>query len=304
MDLTLLRGIPEKGQDYDPRNMTLHIFQGIGSVGAAVSGLTPFSDVMGSAMGNFNGAFIQAFTGIAPDHTSNQLNRLSDRAFASGTLIGKLQTHVFAIFIPEPFVLHNKEASLFHSDPKKLLDWLPLDQVDVCVDGILLVQADTTPDPVFSTDEPYVKPGTVITLSDTGADIYVTTNGDTPTTNSAKYSAAYTVGAIGDPALNIKAFAVAPNKAPSNVVIRTFTPANQAAKPTFLASADKKTVSITPGNVDDVIFYTTDGSTPTRASSKYSASKPIPAPASGAKITAVAVGAMTAFSDPATYTAP
>src|ERR1019366_5530538 len=29
-DLTLLRGIPEKGQDLDPRNLTLHILQGIG----------------------------------------------------------------------------------------------------------------------------------------------------------------------------------------------------------------------------------------------------------------------------------
>ena len=31
-DLDLLRGIPEKGQDYDPRNLTLHILTGLGSV--------------------------------------------------------------------------------------------------------------------------------------------------------------------------------------------------------------------------------------------------------------------------------
>ncbi len=61
----MLRGVPEKGQDYDPRNMTLHILQGVGAVGAGISGLTPFSDVMGPAMANFNGAFLQAFTGIA-----------------------------------------------------------------------------------------------------------------------------------------------------------------------------------------------------------------------------------------------
>ena len=63
-DLSMLRGVPEKGQDYDPRNMTLHILQGIGSVGAAVSGLTPFANVMGPAMANFNGAFLQALTGL------------------------------------------------------------------------------------------------------------------------------------------------------------------------------------------------------------------------------------------------
>ncbi len=61
-DLLMLRGVPEKGQDYDPRNMTLHIMQGVWAVGAGVSGLTAFSDVMGSAMANFNGAFLQAFT--------------------------------------------------------------------------------------------------------------------------------------------------------------------------------------------------------------------------------------------------
>jgi hypothetical protein len=44
-DLTLLRGIPEKGQDLDKRNLTLHILQGVGSVAGAVSGLTSFSDV-------------------------------------------------------------------------------------------------------------------------------------------------------------------------------------------------------------------------------------------------------------------
>jgi hypothetical protein len=306
MDLTMLRGIPEKGQDYDPRNMTLHIFQGLGAVGAAVSGLTPVSDVMGGAMADFNGAFIQAFTGIAPDHTANQLNRLSDRAFASGTLIGKLQTRVFAVFIPEPFVLHSKEVSEFHSNPRKLLDWLPLDQVNVCVDGILLVQVDTTPDPVFSTNESYVKAGTTITLTDSGADIYATINGDTPTTNSAKYTTAYTVGDVGTPALTVKAFALAPNKAPSNVVIHTFTPAKQAATPTIKPGSDPNTLIITPGNgeVDDAIFYTTDGTTPTRTSKQYSASTPVPAPVAGTKITAIAVGATTAFSDPATYTVP
>jgi hypothetical protein len=41
-DLTLLRGIPEKGHDLDKRNLTLHVLQGIGTVASGVSGLTAF----------------------------------------------------------------------------------------------------------------------------------------------------------------------------------------------------------------------------------------------------------------------
>ncbi|MGA9606505.1 MAG: hypothetical protein WBR21_05730, partial [Rouxiella badensis] len=59
-DLTLLRGVPEKGQDLDKRNAILHVLQGIGSVAGGVSGLTGFSDVMGSSVAVFNGAFLQA----------------------------------------------------------------------------------------------------------------------------------------------------------------------------------------------------------------------------------------------------
>ncbi len=86
-ELNILRGVPEKGMDYDPRNMTLHIFQGIGTVAGGISGLTTFSDVMGSAVAAFSGPFISSFINIAPDHTASQLNRLSDSAFASNTLV-------------------------------------------------------------------------------------------------------------------------------------------------------------------------------------------------------------------------
>ncbi len=71
-DLSLMRGVPEQGADLDPRNLTLHLLQGIGSVAGAISGLTAFSDVMGSSVAAFNGPFIQGFTGTLPDHTANQ----------------------------------------------------------------------------------------------------------------------------------------------------------------------------------------------------------------------------------------
>lgn len=298
-DLSMLRGVPEKGQDYDPRNMTLHILQGLGAVGAAVSGLTPFSDVMGSAMANFNGAFLQAFTGIAPDHTATQLNRLSDKAFTSSTLIGKLQTKTFAIFIPEQFVMTKEDQKTYWKDPRTLLSKLPFDQLNVCVDDILLVQAATTPDPTFSTSESLVAPNTTIALADgaVGATIYYTINGDTPTTTSAKYSTPIAVGALGTPPVTIKAFAIAPNQSPSNTVVGTFTPAAAALAPTFSAcSANDKSVTIAPATPNDIVFYTVDGTTPSRSSNRITASTTVPISSASEKIQAVEVGNTTSLS--------
>jgi hypothetical protein len=297
-DLSMLRGVPEKGQDYDPRNMTLHILQGVGAVGAGISGLTPFTDVMGSAMANFNGAFLQAFTGIAPDHTATQLNRLSDKAFTSNTLIGKLQTKTFAIFIPEQFVMPKADQKTYWKDPRTELSKLPFDQLNVCVDGILLVQAATTPDPTFSTTESLVAPNKTIALTDgaAGATIYYTTNEETPTTSSAKYSTPIAVGAAGTAGVTIKAFAIAPNQSPSNIVVGKFTPAPPASGPTLSCSADNKSVTLAPTTPNDIVFYTTDGTAPGRGSSSIAASTIVPFSSTSQPIQAMEVGNATSLS--------
>lgn len=291
-DLTMLRGVPEKGQDYDPRNMTLHVLQGIGSVGAGVSGLTPFSDVMGPAMANFNGAFIQALTGIAPDHTSTQLNRLSDMAFTSNTLVGKLQTKNYAVFIPEDFVMYHDDVKEYWKYPRELLNKLPFDQLNVCVDGILLVQAATTPDPTFSTSEKFVSPSSTISLANsaTNATIYYTVDGSTPTTSSTKYSTPIAVGTAGS-SLTIKAFAVAPNESPSNTVVGVFTSAAPAAAPTITCGASgSQQATIAPAAANDTVYYTEDGTTPSRQSSSITAGTTIKIANSSETIEAVEAG--------------
>jgi|CZKF01.1.fsa_nt_gi hypothetical protein len=305
-DLLMLRGVPEKGQDYDPRNMTLHILQGVGAVGAGISGLTPFSDVMGPAMANFNGAFLQAFTGIAPDHTATQLNRLSDMAFTSNTLVGKLQTKKFAIFIPEQFVMPKEDQKRYWKDPRTELSKLPFDQLNVCVDGILLVQAATTPDPTFSTPESLVAPGAQIMLADdSNATIYFSTNGDTPTTSSPKYSTPIVMGAAGTPQVTIKAFAVEPNESPSNTVVRSFIPATPALAPIFSAcSADNKSVTIAPATPNDIVFYTVDGTAPSRSSKSIAPGVTVPISSASEKIQAVEVGNTTSFSAVVTKSCP
>jgi hypothetical protein len=145
-DLTLLRGIPEKGQDLDKRNLTLHVLQGIGSVAGAVSGLTPFSDVMGSSVAVFNGPFLQAFVGIAPDHTGTQLNRLSDSAYITNTLIDKQRAKTIAMFIPEATLLSKGQQNQYWKQPHGFLEEvLNLDQADVCVDGAFITTVLTPP---------------------------------------------------------------------------------------------------------------------------------------------------------------
>ena len=267
-DLSLLRGIPEKGQDYDPRNMTLHILQGIGSTAGAVSGLTPFSDVMGPAVADFNGAFLQAFIGIAPDHTATQLNRLSDMAFSPNNLIDKNQTKTYAVFIPESLFLDRSDQKVFWEEPRKLLNIYPFDQVDVCVAGQLLTPAATTTSPSFTPDAGNISPTTTISLTATSADaIYYTIDGTIPTTNSPKYTKPFAVNTTVGATTTVQAFATAANQVQSPIVTKSYTTQPQASAPTFSvpsgAVAANTSVSIATTTPGATIYCTTDGTTPT-----------------------------------------
>ncbi len=179
-DLTLLRGIPEKGQDLDPRNLTYHLLQGIGSVAGAISGLTPFSDAMGSSMAVFNGPFLQSYVGLAPDHTGTQLNRLSDSAYITNTVIDKQRAKTIAIFVPEATILSKDEQGSYWDDPHAFLQILNLDQADVCVDGafITTIAPPTLTKAVLTPDVPgaSLAPGVKATLTVTGTNL---TAGDT-----------------------------------------------------------------------------------------------------------------------------
>ncbi len=146
-DLTLLRGIPEKGQDLDRRNLTLHVLQGIGSVAGGISGLTSFSDTMGSSVAVFNGPFLQSFAGIAPDHTGTQLNRLSDSAYITNTLIDKQRAKTIALFIPEATILSKADQKQYWNDPYVFLQQINLNKADVCVDGAFIT---TVPQPTLT----------------------------------------------------------------------------------------------------------------------------------------------------------
>ncbi len=112
-----------------------------------------------------------------------------------------------------------------------------------------------------------------VSISDTttGAVIYYTTDGTTPTTSSTAYSSPIPVPST----LTIEAIAVATGYANSEVATATYTiSAPPAAAPTFSPSAgtytSAQTVTLSDTTQGATIYYTTNGTTPTTSSTVYS----------------------------------
>ena len=132
----------------------------------------------------------------------------------------------------------------------------------------------TAADPTFTP-----APGTYATAQNvslssatTGATIYYTVDGSTPTTSSAVYSAPIVVSATS---LTIRAFAAAAGYQSSPIVVGTYQIQGPAATPTFTPASGTSfpstlSVSIADATPSASIYYTTDGSTPTTASQLYS----------------------------------
>ena len=112
-----------------------------------------------------------------------------------------------------------------------------------------------------------------VTLGDTtsGATIYYTINGSTPTTASTKYTGAISVAS----SMTIKAIAVATGFNSSAIASVTYTIQSAAATPTFSPAAGSyssaQSVTISDSTSGATIYYTTNGTTPTTASTKYTA---------------------------------
>ena len=111
-----------------------------------------------------------------------------------------------------------------------------------------------------------------VTISDamSGATIYYTTNGTTPTTSSSVYSVPITVSSTE----TIEAIATVSGYPTSGVATAAYTIAPLASAPTFSPSGGTytaaQTVTISDTTPGAIIYYTTDGNLPIMGSSVYS----------------------------------
>jgi hypothetical protein len=130
--------------------------------------------------------------------------------------------------------------------------------------------------PTFSLPGGTYTSSQTVTISDAtgGVTIYYTTNGAAPTASSTRYTGAITVSASE----TIEAIAIETGHSNSAVAAATFTinpaastaaltPAFSPAGGTYTAS---QTVAISDATAGATIYYTTNGTTPTTASTKYS----------------------------------
>jgi len=128
--------------------------------------------------------------------------------------------------------------------------------------------------PVFSPAAGTYKAIESVTITDAsaGATIYYTTNGSTPTTASSKYTGPISVGSSE----TLKAIAVATGDLTSAVGSAKYTIELPAATPKFSPAAGTydtvQKVKITDATAGAVIYYTTNGTTPTTASTVYTGS--------------------------------
>src|SRR6266581_1794187 len=111
----------------------------------------------------------------------------------------------------------------------------------------------------------------IVTITDStpGATIYYTTDGSTPTTASTAYTGPVPLTTT----TTLKAMAAASGMTNSSVTSATYTISQAAAPPTFSPAGGSfvgsVTVTMSTATSGATIYYTTDGSTPTTASSAY-----------------------------------
>jgi chitobiase/beta-hexosaminidase-like protein len=114
-----------------------------------------------------------------------------------------------------------------------------------------------------------------VTLKDStpGVTIYYTTNGTTPTTASTQYTGAIPVSTT----TTINAIAVGGGISSSVVASGTYTitAATPSLSPTPYTYTTPQSVTLTDSTPGATIYYTTNGTTPTTASARYTGAIPV-----------------------------
>jgi glucosylceramidase len=143
----------------------------------------------------------------------------------------------------------------------------------VMASGVYTITLPVTATPTFSPAAGAYASAQTVAISDAtpSSTIYYTTDGSTPTTASTVFSGPIHVTSSE----TIKAIATATGATQSAVATAAYTiTLPVTATPTFLpvagTYASTQTVAISDATANSTIYYTTDGSTPTTASTQYS----------------------------------
>jgi uncharacterized repeat protein (TIGR03803 family) len=138
-------------------------------------------------------------------------------------------------------------------------------------EGTYTIQVLTTARPVIAPAAGTYPTAKTISITDatSGAVLYYTTNGATPTSASTQYSAPFKL----TESATVKAIAIAPGHVASSVASSTYTIETPVSTPTFSPAAGTyitaQAVKIADTTAGATIYYTTDGKSPTTASTKY-----------------------------------
>jgi Chitobiase/beta-hexosaminidase C-terminal domain len=212
-----------------------------------------------------SGIFLNSGDAIAAHMTYDGVNLILTLTDA---VVNKTYTHTFPINIPSTIGSNTAYIGFTGgsgglTSSQKILTWTLTSQT-----------GSVTQTPTFSPAGGTFTTAQNVTLSDgtPGAVIYYTVDGSAPTTSSTVYSTPITVDSG---AVTIKAIAQATGFSASSVGSATFNIQPTAtATPTFSPGtgtySSTQTVTISDATSGAVIYYTTDGSTPTTSSAVYS----------------------------------
>jgi len=134
--------------------------------------------------------------------------------------------------------------------------------------------SSAVPAPTFSPAGGSYPSSMAVTLTDTaaGSIIYYTTDGTTPTASSTQYRGALWLSSTEK--LNAIAAVKGSSNSPAATATYTIAPASSSVPaPTFSPAGgtytSSKSVTLTETAADSIIYYTTDGTTPTASSTQY-----------------------------------
>jgi len=139
-ELSMIRGVAEKGQAQDPRNRILRYLRAAGTIAGGITGVTSFGLSFAASVAAYNGPFITAYTETFPDFTINQLIRLNDSAYVSNRVIPRQQAMVLVAFIPQAIFMTRAQAKQFFKDPLSIKKDIDFRQVEVFVDGNFITE--------------------------------------------------------------------------------------------------------------------------------------------------------------------